>query len=528
MPEAVTKTFDRFLERWKALDRSQKLRWILSIIVIIGSALVATVFIANPTYVKLVSGSVSEVGEMSKQLTEAGILHKVIDNSTTITVKQKDKDTAEITLAQSGLLKDGMKFEDSLNLISFSTTESDKKKIYKEYYEGKLAEKLSKMDSIRSAVVTFSIPDKSVFIGDSEEDAPTASVMITPLGSLTANQVDGIVKIVASSVERLSEKNVTIVDNAGNILNDADDSSLASAGFSNKQLEVQSQKKKEVEKQIALLLADTTDSVKVVANIICDFDQETSESVKYETPIEDSDTGLLRETSLLSEKLQNMDSGMVPGTDSNQGTGAEVVSTGSGGTYQKNETSNSYELNQTNKRTTKGLGNIDPAKSSITVNLLYGTVFTEAPDDEKVENISKMVSTATGIDPDRITVASFKMTPKNEETIEIPIDWAGILQNYAPYIAAIIIILILVIFISKLKGGSGELSAGSLVYGGNKGAIFEAVAAEEGETEGEIKPMDENSEVKKQINKFIEKQPDIAAGMLRNWIYENDKTTPGN
>ena len=25
------------------------------------------------------------------------------------------------------------------------------------------------------------------------------------------------------------------------------------------------------------------------------------------------------------------------------------------------------------------------------------------------------------------------------------------------------------------------------------------------------------------INSFIDKQPDIAAGMLRNWIYENDK-----
>jgi len=37
-----------------------------------------------------------------------------------------------------------------------------------------------------------------------------------------------------------------------------------------------------------------------------------------------------------------------------------------------------------------------------------------------------------------------------------------------------------------------------------------------------IKELDNNSEIKKQINSFIDKQPDIAAGMLRNWIYEND------
>ena len=41
--------------------------------------------------------------------------------------------------------------------------------------------------------------------------------------------------------------------------------------------------------------------------------------------------------------------------------------------------------------------------------------------------------------------------------------------------------------------------------------------------DGIIKELDNNSEVKQQINRFIEKQPDIAAGMLRNWIYENDK-----
>ena len=53
------------------------------------------------------------------------------------------------------------------------------------------------------------------------------------------------------------------------------------------------------------------------------------------------------------------------------------------------------------------------------------------------------------------------------------------------------------------------------------GALFNATVSDE--EEGLIKELDNNSEVKQQINKFIEKQPDIAAGMLRNWIYENEK-----
>ncbi|MBP3284519.1 MAG: flagellar M-ring protein FliF [Clostridia bacterium] len=517
MPEAVTKTINTIMGKWNGLDKTQRLRIILSVAVILISAVVAIVFVTNPNYTKLVTGSVNEIGEMSKTLTEANIVHKVTDNSTTIMVKEKDKDSAEITLAQSGLLKDGLKFEDSLDLITYSTTESDKKKIYQEYYEGKLAEKLMKMANIENAIVTFNVPDKSVFLKASEEDVPTATVMITPKSSLTTSQIDGIIKMVASSVERLDEDHVTIVDNTGNVLNEKDDFGVQ--GISSKQLEIQAQKKKEIERQLGTLLSALTDDVIVMAHVVCDFDQETIDSVTYTTPIPDSDTGLLRSQQTSKENLQNMDNGYVPGTESNQGTGAELISTGTGGTYTKNETTSNYELNQENKTTIKGLGNIDPSLSSVTVNMLYGVEFLEAPSEENIENITKMVHTATGIDTENITVASFKVTPKTQQEVQLPIDWGEIIEKYAGYLAAIIIILILVVFILKLKSGSMDME--DMVLAGEPGAAFNATVGPE--EEGTIKELDNNSEVKQQINKFIEKQPDIAAGMLRNWIYENDK-----
>ena len=514
MPEAVSKSINTLMGKWNELDKTQRLRIILSAAVILISAIVTIVFVTNPNYTKLVSGSVDEIGQMSTTLTDASIQHKVTDGRKTIMVKEKDKDTAEITLVQSGLLKEGLKFEDSLDLIDFSTTESDKKKIYQEYYEGKLAEKLMKMDNIANAIVTFNVPDKSVFLKATEDDAPTATVMITPKSALSSSQIDGIIKMVASSVERLSEDHVTIVDNTGNVLNEADDFGVQ--GISSKQLEIQAQKKKEIERQLGTLLGALTDDVIVMANVVCDFDQETIDSVTYTTPIEDSDTGLLRSSQTLKENLQNMDNGYIPGTDSNQGTGAELISTGTGGSYSKNEVTNNYELNQENRTKIKGLGNIDPSLSSVTVNMLYGIDFLEAPSEENIENITKMVHTATGIDTENITVASFKVTPKVQEEVKLPIDWGRIIEKYAGYLFALIVIIILVVFISRLKSVS-ELEE---AVAAEPGSVFEAVA---GDDDSSIKELDNNSEVKQQINKFIEKQPDIAAGMLRNWIYENDK-----
>ena len=176
--------FNKYKEKWNGFDKSQKLRLILSIVIVLGSVAVATFLVARPNYQKLVSGSAAEIGKMSASLTETGISHKLGDSGTSIMVRARDKDSAQIALSQSGYMGDSNKLEDSLNLITFTTTESDKKKIYKEYYENKIASKLMKMDTLNSAIVNLSIPEKSIFSSD-DSDEPSASVMINPKSVLS-------------------------------------------------------------------------------------------------------------------------------------------------------------------------------------------------------------------------------------------------------------------------------------------------------------------------------------------------------
>ena len=74
----------------------------------------------------------------------------------------------------------------------------------------------------------------------------------------------------------------------------------------------------------------------------------------------------------------------------------------------------------------------------------------------------------------------------------------------------------------RLKDNVAADAYGEMGAAGEPGALFNATVGEDDDPDA-IKELDNNSEVKQQINKFIEKQPDIAAGMLRNWIYENEK-----
>jgi len=264
------------------------------------------------------------------------------------------------------------------------------------------------------------------------------------------------------------------------------------------------------------LLSDLTDSVKVMAKVVCDFDQEVTSSVTYSSPIEDSDTGMLRSQQVSTSSSQSSNGGDIAGTDSNQGAGIITGVSGNNSSEQSQNIISEYELNQVNKDIVKALGNLDPNRSSITVSLLYGNKFTESPisTDEAKETIIKMVNTATGINQDNITITAFKMAVADEVNGTSAASILLLLENCAPYIAAVIIIVIVMIFVMRIKASfETDAAVGDLSLGGS----IDYSVGDDG-----IKELDNNSEIKKQINSFIDKQPDIAAGMLRNWIYEND------
>lgn len=257
----------------------------------------------------------------------------------------------------------------------------------------------------------------------------------------------------------------------------------------------------------------------VVANAVCDFDQQKITSVEYSSPIEDSDTGMLRSESIMKENVENGSSNLtVPGADSNQGGEVTVATTGNGGTYKKEETINNYELNQTNTETIKTVGNLDPARSSLTVNLMYGIKFQEPPTDEEIERIAKMTSTATGINENNITVATFKINPPEE--VEQQLDIQGLVENLGPYVLMLVILIVFIaVIMKKSKESDFDMENMQAAMMGARGG-FNAVVDDLTPVElmQEIELSEEASEVKRQIDMFIKKEPEAVAMLLKTWI----------
>lgn len=84
--------------------------------------------------------------------------------------------------------------------------------------EGELARTIASLEPVRQARVHLAVPRQSVFLRDQRK--PTASVFLslTPGRSMDATQANAIMRLVSSSIPQMDAKDVTIVDQRGNLL----------------------------------------------------------------------------------------------------------------------------------------------------------------------------------------------------------------------------------------------------------------------------------------------------------------------
>src|SRR6185436_15642157 len=128
---------------------------------------------------------------------------------------------------------------------------------YQRAMQGELGRTISQLGGVESARVHIAIPERSLFV--SEERRPSASVVVklAPGRSLASAQIDGIVHLVASSVEGLDADAVTVVDESGRRLTPErrdDDPTRASGDALEHQLSVERQLAERVEGMLGAIV----------------------------------------------------------------------------------------------------------------------------------------------------------------------------------------------------------------------------------------------------------------------------------
>jgi flagellar M-ring protein FliF len=242
----------------------------------VAAAIWLVIWSQGPNYTVLYGNlSERESGQVMDALTAAGIEYK-LSPSGAVSVPEAKVQEARIRLATQGLPQsDAMGIEMIQRDSALGTSSMMENARYQSVLETEIARTIVKVQGVQNARVHLALPKPSVFVRD--EHRATASVMLQlyPGRVLDQGQVGAIVHLVASSVPELAASDVTVVDQAGSLLNSPDDNS--ESAISTRQLEYTHKLEESYQRRIIELLEPLVGAGRVRATVTADVDFTVTE-----------------------------------------------------------------------------------------------------------------------------------------------------------------------------------------------------------------------------------------------------------
>ncbi|NLJ79137.1 MAG: flagellar M-ring protein FliF [Tissierellia bacterium] len=506
MPEAIQQLIGQLNEYWENTDKSKRRRIaIIGVIAILIILALSIIFLRTRYEVLYADLSLEDTGEITRKLDEMGIKWKTPNQNapTTILVPADMKNKIKIELASDGLPREGYGFIDAFSDSSWMMTDYDKRQRMQLALQNELAATISEIDGIKNATVYINEKEETGFVLDGGDDATTASVSITKGANrpVKPETVAAIQNLVASAINAKPEK-IQVIDNEGKLLTgDGNDTDFAMTD----QFNIKDGIERKIDDSIRRFLENIFGyrNVDVRSSVKINFDSERTTIVEFSPPIEGDDEGLIRSMEEVEEHMVGGASGGIAGVESNPPEYG-MLEDGSE-RYDKVSRIINNELNEINKEIKKTPGEIETITVAVLINrdALIDGEFTS----DKEREISDLIYAATGLDTKQVEVRAEKFQ----------LDDPVIAPEKGKYINWLILALLLVVAIGV---------TGYLIYRRRKVAMpreFEGDIEHAAETMPDIDDLElrpEESGMKTQVERFVERKPDEVAQLLRTWLNE--------
>jgi flagellar M-ring protein FliF len=220
MLESLNMLSKQVREIWKQFGAPQRFNIILSLMAVVAAVVGLLYWSTRPDYRVLYSNlSLEDSAQMREKLEESKIPVKLGQSGMSISVPAAKLYTARLMLASQGLPQDSSTGFELFEQPKFGLTDFAQKVNYQRALQGELERTISSMQGVRSARVMLVLPKEHLFASN-EERKSQASILLNLAGAVAISdaQVQSIVHIVASSVQNLDPSQVTVTDQAGNLL----------------------------------------------------------------------------------------------------------------------------------------------------------------------------------------------------------------------------------------------------------------------------------------------------------------------
>lgn len=552
---SITDSFQSFLNL--EFGRQLGLMIGLAASVAIGVALALWLVVEKdyrPLYASLEQIDVNSIMEV---LDSNSIDYRIDQNSGALLVETSNIHRARLSLASAGMPGDrNMGFELLDKDQPLGTSQFMESARYRRSLEGELARTISSIASVRSARVHLAIPKSSVFLRDKRQ--PRASVFIEAYQgrSVDEKRVKAVANLVASSVPELLLKNVTVVDQRGNLLSDFDqDPKYAEAA---RQIEYTRQIESDLLQRVNGLLAPIVGDDKFQAEISIDLDFTR---VEQTAEIYNPDISAVRSEELSTEQSRMREKALgIPGSLSNQppltGTTQAPIDPVTGAPVESPAQSRSlevrnYELDRTISYTQNAVGQI--RRLSVAVALDDLTVRadpsadpaidagTESWQTQDLDRLTVLVQNAVGYDVTRGDQVIVVNTPFLREKTELaPLQsmsfwehalfWQALRWVLGIAVFLVMVLLVLRPTLQRLTENSKKIKQLELQHQSALNAIQQSSMASGGsvDAEGNVtfnpganyllpSPNDSLEDQINMVKNMVAEDPDRVAEVIQGW-----------
>ncbi|GMR15904.1 MAG: flagellar basal-body MS-ring/collar protein FliF [Gammaproteobacteria bacterium] len=339
----------------------------------LGVAIV--LWMQTPNYTRL-PGQLSgqTLNDVISVLEKNNIRYNVDPGTGSVMVDSTKVNEAKLKLASENLsLSSGHGFEMIEKDQGFGTSSFLQKARYKRALEGELARTITSMRSIQSARVHLALPKDSAFIRNKREASASVFINMVPGHSIEKNQIAAISNLVASSISSLKTSQVTIVDDRGKLLSNAESEDMM--GLTTSQLDYTRNIEKTFVSRIERMLSPIVGLGNVRAQVTAEVDFTQTESTQETF---NPDLPAVRSEQSSEEQSQGASQGGIPGALSNQppanATAPQQVNQQATATTQQGSkrtsrrSTKNYELDKTISHTRNRAGAIKHLSVAVVLN----------------------------------------------------------------------------------------------------------------------------------------------------------------
>lgn len=528
----------KILDIWNKYTTKQKTIAISCVAVVLVALIILVVAVNRPQYEVLTTcKSYSEMQEVTNLLTENQITYNVVDNSMIVNVNKQDLTKAKMVLASSDIQADGYTFEDAMK-SSFSTTESDKRKQWQTYLESKFRTDLKSFDGVKDASVTVTLGESTNIYYSTKQEA-TIGVVLRLTKDIGEDVAAGMAQLLATSVGNTTTDNITIISTDGTTLYSKANSDIT-GDTSTAGLTGRLKYKNLVEKSMTaslrqgLLATGMYDEAHIQFNLNMNWDAISTIDTQYSVP-DGMDNGVLLESYEEASKGMN-GAGGVPGTSSNNSDNITYnISDGTNSSSEYSLKKYAYQPNVIVTTTNGQPGEVMYADSSLAVTFVKNVMYNEDDvrarglldgitwEEYKAQNSQPVaaevdptwieaISYGTGVDAARIRVLAYNRPWFTDS------EGNAFVNNWSFWVQIVLALVILgllafVVFRSArpltVEEKEPELSVEEMLR-----------TTKEQQTPLEDIDLQEKSEIRKAIEKFVDENPEAVALLLRNWLNE--------